>query len=53
MDSSVLQAIMDIIFKGTLLYLSPILLILGATVFGEKLIDLIYSAVDERNRRRT
>jgi hypothetical protein len=50
MQGELLQAILDIVFQGNLFYLSPILFLLCLLLFGEKLIDLIYSSVSDRKR---
>jgi hypothetical protein len=51
MQGDLLQAILDVIFKGNLLFLSPILFMLGTLMFGEKLVDLIYHSISERRSR--
>lgn len=48
MDYNLLQAIIDIVFKGNLLYLSPILFLLMVIVFADRLIDLISNSISLR-----
>lgn len=48
MDYNLLQAIIDIVFKGNLLYLSPILFLLMVVVFADRLIDLITNSISSR-----
>jgi drug/metabolite transporter (DMT)-like permease len=51
MQGDLLQAILDVIFGGMLLYLSPILFMLGVLLFGEKLIDLIIDTLSDKRKR--
>ena len=52
MDKELLQAILDIVFKGNLLYLSPVLLLLMAVTFSDRIIQLIYDSIGEKSHRR-
>lgn len=52
MDAELLQGIIDIVFKGNLLYLSPILFLLMVIIFSDKIIQLIYDSIGEKNNRR-
>lgn len=53
MNMELLQGMIDIVFKGNLVYLSPILFLLMVILFADKLIDLIYNAMgrDSGGRR--
>lgn len=54
MNLELLQAMIDIVFKGNLLYLSPILFVMMAALFGEKLVDLISMSINgSTNDRRS
>jgi hypothetical protein len=52
MNTDLLQGMVDIVFKGNLLYLSPILFLLMVILFSDRLIDLIYKAIDRDSGRR-
>jgi len=52
LSADLIQAILEIVFKGNMLYLAPILLILFATIFAERLIELISTAFEGRTERR-
>lgn len=45
MDDNLLQSVIDIVFKGNLLYLSPVLFLLMIILFADRLIELIYKAL--------
>jgi|GEM_PF-1852217 len=49
MSSELLQGVIEIIFKGNLLYLSPILFLLMVVIFADHLIDLIGRAINTGN----
>jgi hypothetical protein len=49
MESELLQGLIEIIFKGNLLYLSPILFILMIIVFADHFIELIGKALNAGN----
>lgn len=48
MDAGLLQATIDVVFKGNLLYLSPILILFMGTMFADRLIDLLFNSIDRR-----
>lgn len=52
MNNDLLQGMIDIVFKGNLLYLSPVLFLLMAILFSDRLIDLIYNALGRDSGRR-
>ncbi|WP_445486479.1 hypothetical protein [Niallia sp. 03133] len=52
MSNELLQGMIDIVFKGNLLYLSPILFILMVVLFSERIISLISHAITPNERRR-
>lgn len=52
MSTELLQGLIEVIFKGNLLYLSPILFILMVVIFSDNLIDLIGRALNTGNGRR-
>jgi len=49
MSTELLQGLIEVIFKGNLLYLSPILFILTVVIFADNLIDLIGRALNTGN----
>jgi hypothetical protein len=51
-NAELLQGMIDIVFKGNLLYLSPILFLLMVIMFSDRLIDLIYNAIGRNSGRR-
>jgi len=51
MQSELLQGMIDVVFKGNLLYLSPILFILMVVLFADYLISLISHALSPNERR--
>lgn len=53
MQATLLQNMIDIVFKGNLLYLSPILFILAAVFSADKLIELISNAIAPKSGRRS
>jgi hypothetical protein len=52
MNAELLQGMIDIVFKGNLLYLSPIIFLLMVILFSDRLIDLIYNAIGRDAGRR-
>lgn len=44
MNSGFIQAVIEIVFKGNILFLSPFLFLLMVVTFGEDLISLIHTA---------
>lgn len=53
MNTELLQGVIDIVFKGNMLYLSPVLFLLMVILFADKLIEFIYNALGNENRRRS
>lgn len=51
MDNDLLQSIIDIVFRGNLLYLAPFLFLMMIILFTDRFIDLIYNAMESRRRR--
>lgn len=49
---TLLQALIDVVFKGNLLYLSPILFFLMVILFADRLVDLLFNAIDSGTNRR-
>lgn len=49
METDLIQGLIEIIFKGNLLYLSPILFILMIIVFADHFIELIGKALNTGN----
>lgn len=52
MNTDLLQSVVDIVFQGNLLFLSPILFLLMTILFSDRLIDLIYNALGRNSGRR-
>lgn len=52
MDSDLLQGVIDIVFKGNMLFLSPILFLLMVILFADRLIELIVKSVNGSTGRR-
>lgn len=44
MNMELLQGMIDVVFKGNLVLLSPVLFFLMAVLFADRLVDLIYRA---------
>lgn len=53
MNAELLQGMIDIVFKGNLVYLSPFLFLLMVILFSDRLIELIYNAMREKPTRRS
>mgnify|MGYP001117955033 CR=1 FL=1 len=49
METELLQGMIEIIFRGNLLYLSPILFILMIIIFADHFIELIGKALNTGN----
>lgn len=45
MNTELLQGMIDIVFKGNLLYLSPFLFLLMVILFSDRIIGLIYDSI--------
>lgn len=41
MNFELLQAMIDIVFKGNLLYLSPILFVIMVTLFSDRIVEMM------------
>ena len=52
MNTGLLQGMVDIVFKGNLLYLSPMLFLLMVILFADKLIALVVSSISLKSGRR-
>lgn len=52
-QATMLQAMIDIVFKGNLLYLAPILFVLMAVLAADKLIDLVVGSFTLKKGRRS
>lgn len=52
MNTGLLQGMIDIVFKGNLLYLSPMLFLLMVVLFADKLIELVVSSISLKTGRR-
>lgn len=53
MNPELLQGTIDIVFKGNMLYLAPMMFIFMVTLFADRLIDLIVGSIKSTNGRRT
>ena len=52
MNLDLLQGIADVVFGGYMLYLAPFLVLMMATLFADRLIDLVMSSVQAKSSRR-
>jgi hypothetical protein len=52
MSTELIQAVVDTIFKGNMLFLAPILFVLGGLLFADRLIELLFNAIGERRSYR-
>lgn len=48
---ALLQGMLEIVFKGNMIYLAPFLLLLMALLFGDRLIDVIFDSLSARRGR--
>lgn len=48
MDIGLVQAILDVVFKGNMLYLAPFLFLMMVILFADRLIDLIFNSLDRK-----
>jgi hypothetical protein len=46
MNADLTQSMIDIVFKGNLLYLAPVLFLLMAVTYADKLIELLVNALN-------
>lgn len=51
MNVELFQAMLDIVFKGHLLYLAPILFIIMASLFADRIIEVTTTAMAGSQRR--
>ncbi|MEH7126020.1 hypothetical protein V7127_22675 [Bacillus sp. JJ1773] len=52
MNGELIHTVLNIIFSKYMIYLSPMILVLMVALFSERLIDLVYQAVDKKRRWR-
>lgn len=50
MDSGLLQATIDVVFKGNLLYLVPFIFLLMVILVADRFIDLIVGSIKTKRR---
>lgn len=50
MNGGLTQEVLNIIFSKYMIYLSPMIFLLMVVLFSERIIDLIYQAVDKKRR---
>lgn len=52
MNTEMIQAVLEVVFKSHFVYLSPFLFLLMIVMFGDRLIDLFFEAISSGNRKR-
>ena len=55
MNFELLQGMVDIVFKGNLLYLSPVLFVVMVTLFSDRIVEMVsaaFSGSGNKNGRR-
>lgn len=52
MDANLAQNMLNVVFKGSLLYLSPILFLFTATLMADRFIELIKNSITLKSNRR-
>ncbi|MBK5447028.1 hypothetical protein [Peribacillus sp. TH24] len=52
MNTELLQGMIDVVFKGNLVYLSPFLFLLMVILFSDRLIEFIYNSIDGNGNTR-
>lgn len=52
MDGQLLQSIIDIVFRGNMLYLAPFLFLMMVILFADRIIELIIQAVKSSSNGR-
>lgn len=52
MNGGLTQEVLNIIFSKYMMYLSPMIFVLMVALFSERIIDLIYQAIDKKRRWR-
>ncbi|MGG5253528.1 hypothetical protein ACQYAD_08535 [Neobacillus sp. SM06] len=50
MNSEMVQAVLDIIFSKFMLYLAPMVFMLMAVLFSDRVIEIVYKAITEKRR---
>ncbi len=45
MNFDILQAVLEIIFQRHMVYLTPVLFLFSVVMFGERLIQFVYSVI--------
>ncbi|AIF45728.1 hypothetical protein [Virgibacillus sp. SK37] len=53
MSAEILQAVVDIVFSGYMLYLAPFLFLLMVVLFADRLIDLVTISLEKSTGRRS
>jgi len=48
MNLDLLQAIIEVVFKSNMLYLTPFLFLMMVVLFSDRIIDLLFTAIDRR-----
>ncbi|WP_017473321.1 hypothetical protein [Amphibacillus jilinensis] len=51
MSNDLLSAVIEVIFGGYMLYVAPFLFLMMIVLFSDRLIDLIYSALEQKKDR--
>lgn len=51
MDNDLLQSVIEIVFMGNMKYLAPFLLLMMATLFVDRLVEFITSAIQTKRTR--
>lgn len=53
MNMELVQGMIDIVFKGNMIFLAPFLLVLMTILFAETIINLVYRAFGDSGGRRS
>jgi hypothetical protein len=53
MNMELVQGMIDIVFKGNMIFLAPFLLVLMTVLFSDTIISLIYRALGDSGGRRS
>jgi len=51
MNGELLQSTIDVVFKGNMLYLTPFLFLMMVILFSDRLIDLVFNAMERKRNR--
>lgn len=51
MDGELLQSMIDVVFKGNMLYLTPFLFLMMVILFADRLIELVFNAMENKRNR--